>query len=363
MSTQPRLGELLMEAGAITEEQLQHALGQQARTGGRLGTNLVELGYVDEKTLSQVLSQQMRIPSATAAQIDRVAPDVLRLVPPSVAEKYRAIPLREDSGRLWVAMAEPTDRDAVEELARASGHPVRPMVAPELLIQYGLEKHYQMKRRPRVVEMRSAPSDLQLVDATGKPILGGADVPTYQPMPPPPPDVEERAGFIDSAAAAVPRLTMETVTAELLQTQNDESVFDVGMRFVAQDVRRLLVLVLRSGELCGWRSHRVEPSLLRDLKLPPSELPHAAQSMSSGEVFIGRLAPSALGRLAPVMRVSQEVLAVIVPVRIGKRAVGCMVGLEASLEALRQKAEFDRLAFKLDQALHINYLRRLLTTS
>ena len=363
MSTQPRLGELLIEAGVITEEQLQQALGQQARTGGRLGTNLVELGYVDEKTLSQVLSRQMRIPSATAAQIDKVSPDVLRLLPPQMAEKYRAIPLREDSGRLWVAMAEPTDREAIEELARATGLPVRPMVAAELLIQYGLEKHYQMKRRPRVVEMRTAPSDLQLVDAAGKPIVGGppADAPTYHAIPPPLPHAEERMGFLDQQQSA--RVTMEMVTSELCKAESDEAVFDVGMRFVGQDVRRLLVLVLRSGELCGWRAHRVEPSLLRDLKIAPSDLPHVAQAMANGEVFIGRLAPSVLGRLAPVMRVSQEVLAVIVPVRIGKRAVGCMIGLEASLDALRQKAEFDRLAFKLDQALHVNYLRRLLVSS
>ena len=67
-----------------------------------------------------------------------------------------------------------------------------------------------------------------------------------------------------------------------------------------------------------------------------------------------------LGALAKPLGAAREGLGVVLPVRIGKRAVGVVVGLDATLNVLRHKSELDRLAVKLDQALHISYLRRLL---
>jgi hypothetical protein len=85
-----------------------------------------------------------------------------------------------------------------------------------------------------------------------------------------------------------------------------------------------------------------------------------ARVLSAGEAWVGRVYAADLGALAQPLAASKEALGVVLPVRIGKRAVGALVGLNASLEALRHKADLDRLAVKLDQALHISYLRRLL---
>src|SRR5262245_39184917 len=140
MAAAARVGDLLLEAGVITREQLNEALRHQARAGGRLGTNLVELGFVDEKTLATFLARQLSIPSVTTAQIDRITPGVLQLVSAQTAERLRVIPMREDSGKLWVAMADPTDKHALTELEQAVRRPVRPMVCPEMLMQQALEK-------------------------------------------------------------------------------------------------------------------------------------------------------------------------------------------------------------------------------
>jgi hypothetical protein len=77
-------------------------------------------------------------------------------------------------------------------------------------------------------------------------------------------------------------------------------------------------------------------------------------------VWVGRLFAAELGALAQPLGAAREGLGVVLPVRIGKRAVGVVVGLDGTLDALRHKPELDRLAIKLDQALHISYLRRLL---
>src|SRR5579864_389651 len=109
MAAVARVGDMLVEAGVISKAQLNEALRHQAHHGGRLGTNLVELGFIDEKTLATFLAKQLSLSAVTAASIDRIKREVLDLVPATVAEKLHAIPIREDAGKLWVALTDPTD--------------------------------------------------------------------------------------------------------------------------------------------------------------------------------------------------------------------------------------------------------------
>ena len=382
MANPPRIGELLVEAGVITREQLSSALAHQREHGGRLGTNLVEMGALDEQTLAKELARQLSIPSATAAQIDRAEAGARKLLGPKLAEKWRALPIREDAGKLWVAMADPTDQQAVNEVSKATGRKIRPMVAPELLIWYGLERHYQVKRQPRVVEVRTHSSDLLHIDAPKTPTVPkGATLPAGATSPPTPPteeapvwgtfgggaptaDVEAMAGFLDERPEKAPsglmRLPMREVASQLLAATSDEAIFDVALRYVAEDVQRLAVFLLRNGLLGGWRGVGVDGKMLRQLNVGLPEAPLVARTLASGEAWVGRMHASDLGALAQPLGAAREALGVVLPVRIGKRAVAAVVGLDASLEALRRKPQLDRLAVKLDQALHISYLRRLL---
>jgi hypothetical protein len=380
MSTLPRLGELLIEAGVVTHAQLGEALAQQRTHGGRLGTNLVELGFVDEKRLASVLAQQLTLPSATAAQIDRCDPAALRLLPAEAADRLHAVPLREDTGKLWVAMADPTDQSALAELARLTRRTVRPMVAPELLIQYALERHYQVSRKPRVVQVRTATSDLLRIDTLRTPTVPTAPL----PLPPAPAatsapvwstygseapktSVDDLAGYLDDGPERIepppPRASLREVAGELVAAMSDEAILEVAMRFLSQDAHRLATFVLRNGLLGGWRGIAVDAVALKRVSVALEDAPLVARALASGEAWVGRLKPRELGALAVPLAAVDETLGLVVPVRIGKRAVGAIVGVDASLEALRQKAELDKLALKLDQALHISYLRRLLLST
>jgi hypothetical protein len=375
----PRVGDMLVEAGVITQLQLHEALRHQAHAGGRLGTNLVELGFIDEKTLANFLAKQLSIPSVTAAQIDRITATVLSLVPAQMAERLRAVPVREDAGRLWVAMADPTDKSGIGEIEQLAKRPVRTMVAPELLIQYALEKHYKVRRKPRVVEVRTAGSGLLQFDkgpsSSSSPSVTYAPVPqssapVYQPMSTLDSDaLSAVTGYLDESpqvaqppayAGAQSRLTIKTVVDQFVAASTDEAVLDAASRFLAQDVPRVWVFLLKSSELWSFNGRGIEPSSMNGVHVPLTELPLLAQSLSTGEVLAGRLQPAALGRLAAPLGVWAETLGIIVPVRIGKHAVGVIVCIDASLDAMRRKTEIDKLAQKIDQALHINYLRRLL---
>ncbi len=391
-----KLGELLVDSGTITREQLSSALQHQRQYGGRLGTCLVELGIVDEKAVSGLLAKQLNIPSASAAQLEKCDAFAIKLVPAPMAERLRAVPVRQDGDKLWVVMADPTDQQAIGELSKVTAKKIRPMVAPELLVQYARERYYKVKRKPRVVQVRTGGSDLLSIDAPKTPAMvslppgtseppptsGGRTAPT---LPPPPPkeamtsdapvytgvgsgpikvDVEALAGYLDEQPEAPPpragRLPMEKISALLVAASTDDAIFDVAMRVVEQDVARLAVFLLRNGLLGGWRGTGVDGALLRQLNVALEEAPAIARALSGGEAFVGRLYAAELGALAQPLGAAREGLGVILPVRIGKRAVGAVVGLDASLDALRHKAELDKLAVKLDQALHISYLRRLL---
>ena len=372
MANLPRIGELLVEAGVITRMQLSDALQHQREHGGRLGTNLVEMGLLDEKTLAGVLARQLSIPSATAAQLERCDPAAIRLLTPGKAEKLRAVPLREDKGKLWVAMADPTDANVIGEISQATGKPVRAMVAPELLIQYALERYYAIKRRPRVVQVSTGGTDLlQFETSASLPMPRSArgeqsSAPVYNPAGEIPlsTDIDAISGYLDERPAPsrprAPQLAMKDVAAQLVAATSDDAIFDVAMRYVAQDVQRLAVFLLRNGLLGGWRGQGVDNAVLRGLNVPLDDAPVVARVLSSGEAWVGRLYAHELGGLAAPLAAAKEALGVVLPVRIGKRAVGAVVGLDASLEALRHKPDLDRLALKVDQALHISYLRRLL---
>ena len=367
---------MLVEAGAITRTQLNEALRHQAHAGGRLGSNLVELGFIDEKTLAAFLAKQLSIPAVTAASIDRIRPPLLELFSAQVAERLRALPIREDAGRLWVAMTDPSDKRAIDELEQITRKPIRPMVAPELLMQYGLEKHYRVRRRPRIVEVKTSGAELlHLEGGTRAPIpampVPQHEAPVYMPVSESGPvftdQLDSVTGYLDETSHPAPPvpppegpLTWKTLIDKFVAATTDEAVLDAAARYLAQDIPRVCVMLLRDGELVTWGGRGLQPERFVGLRVPLAELPLLAQSLASGDVLAGRLQPAALGRFSQPLGVEHELLGLILPVRIGKHAVGVILGLDATLEAMRKKPELEKLVLKLDQALHINYLRRLL---
>jgi hypothetical protein len=375
MSAPMRVGEMLVEAGTITRAQLNEALRHQHQHGGRLGTNLVELGFIDEKTLATFLAKHHSLPAVTAASIDRIKREVLDLIPATVAEKLHAIPIREDAGKLWVAMTDPTDKQALAELERVSRRPIRTMVCPELLMQYALERHYKVRRQPRVVEVRTTGEHLLIIEdgsrhaPEGLPPAAPPALPVYAPFGSAPKTGEQEAltGYIDEAPpapalkpAATSALTLKELVQQFLTASGDEIVLDAAIRFLALDIPRVWLFLLQDGELVSWGGRGLDAAAMKGAQARLDELPLLGQALASGEVLAGRIQPGALGKLSAPLRVSGETLGVIVPVRIGKHAVGVMLGVDATLDALRRKPELDKMAQKLDQALHINYLRRLL---
>jgi type IV pilus assembly protein PilB len=141
-----RLGELLVRSGLISADHLEEALAEQRRVGKRLGTVLVQSGLVSETQVTQVLSQQLSVPWVSLHHID-FSRELLNLVPLDVVERYCLIPIyvrrvRGLGDALYIAMDDPTNSEALAEVAERSRLHVRAMIAPPSDIRAALRAYY-----------------------------------------------------------------------------------------------------------------------------------------------------------------------------------------------------------------------------
>src|SRR6186713_1211013 len=142
-----RIGELLLKEKRITPEQLQEALNYQRQHGGKLGFNLIKLGYVKDDEITALLSKQYGVPSIALGQFD-VDATVVKLVPSETAQKYQIIPLSRSGATLTIAMTDPTNVFAMDDIKFMTGYNVEPVVASEGAVIAALSKYYGKTAAP-----------------------------------------------------------------------------------------------------------------------------------------------------------------------------------------------------------------------
>ena len=142
-----RIGELLLKEKRVTPEQLQEALNYQKANGGKLGHNLVKLGYVKDEEITALLSKQYGVPCINLAEFD-IDPLVIKLIPGDTAQKYQIIPVSRSGATLTIAMTDPTNVFAMDDIKFMTGYNVEPVVASEAAVVDSLAKYYSMKTAP-----------------------------------------------------------------------------------------------------------------------------------------------------------------------------------------------------------------------
>ncbi|HXH24268.1 MAG TPA: type IV-A pilus assembly ATPase PilB [Vicinamibacterales bacterium] len=136
-----RIGELLLKEKRITPEQLQEALNYQRQHGGKLGYNLVKLGYVKDEEITALLSKQYGVPSIALGQFE-IDPAVIKLIPAETAQKYQIVPLSRSGATLTIAMTDPTNVFAMDDIKFMTGYNVEPVVASEIAVVEAIQKYY-----------------------------------------------------------------------------------------------------------------------------------------------------------------------------------------------------------------------------
>ncbi len=155
-----KLGDMLMEAGLITSAQLNEALEVQKQEGGRIGYILTKLGFVTDDEITSFLSRQYGIPAVNLEHFD-VTDDVIKRIPMEVAQRYTILPLSRTGSTLTIAMADPTNIYALDDIKFITGLNIEPVVASEYSIRQGIEKYYGTES---AIELRKVMQDLATLE-------------------------------------------------------------------------------------------------------------------------------------------------------------------------------------------------------
>lgn len=216
-----KLGELLVEREWVTRDQLTQALRHQGVFGGRLGTCLLELTLLSEDRLTRALSEQLAVPPVTQDDLRVIAEGMLHLVPAKLACRARAIPFERFGNALSVAVVDPRDLVAQDELSFVTSRRLKVHVAPEVRILEALEKHYSCSVEPRYARIwdrlnrakylwqeespASAGSKRRIDSAPVPPApMRTVDAPDWQPPPPLDTGVGRLAAALRAAEGAAP---------------------------------------------------------------------------------------------------------------------------------------------------------------
>src|SRR5580704_10742126 len=157
-----RLGELLVKENLITADQLRQALDQQKSTGARLGTCLMKLGFITDDEITGVLSRQYGVPSINLKYYE-VDANVIKLIPQDTAVRYQIVPLSRVGSTLTIAMTDPTNVFAMDDIKFMTGFNVEPVVASETAIAEAISKFYGESQS--VEELSKVMKDLTGEDA------------------------------------------------------------------------------------------------------------------------------------------------------------------------------------------------------
>ena len=136
-----RLGKVLVTSKLLTEEQLSKALQIQKTEGGKLGSILVKSNFIEESRLLSFLSQQYGLPSVDLAKLE-IDPAVIKLIPVEVVQKYLVVPVKRTGATLRLAMVDPSDVHAIDDIKFMTGYEVIPLVASEGAVLDAIARHY-----------------------------------------------------------------------------------------------------------------------------------------------------------------------------------------------------------------------------
>src|SRR4249919_3667422 len=213
-----RIGELLLKEKRITPDQLQQALTHQKANGGKLGFNLVKMGFVKDEEITALLSKQYGVPSINLTQFE-IDPAVIKLIPAETAQKYQIVPLSRAGATLTIAMTDPTNVFAMDDIKFMTGYNVEPVVASEAVVA-------APKVTQSSVSVQSGPSALEMASR----------------------GLEELQATMEDAGDVEVLEELQEISAEALAKQGEEA-----------PVVRLVNVVLMSAIQKGASDIHIEP--------------------------------------------------------------------------------------------------------
>jgi hypothetical protein len=219
-----KLGEILVNRGLVTSEQIEDALFAQRQFGGRLGTNLIEAGAITDEDLARCLSEQLNVPYVRPQALGAIPKEVIAKLPRKLAEKYRIVPLRFSPGELHLCMADPQNFSKLDELRFALNAQIHPYVVTEVTMNYALERYYGIRREVRLRDISGGVRELD------------------NPTPAPSPGYVERRNTQSLPVFGEAHEASVTVLDELANVMTDEDVVKAMFRYFTDVFDEVLIL-------------------------------------------------------------------------------------------------------------------------
>jgi type II secretion system (T2SS) protein E len=314
------LGEMLMEAGALTRAQLEQVLNAQSIYGGRLGTNLVEMGLIGEDQLVRVLNEKMGVPCLDASALNSIPPQILSLVPLEMVQRYHVLPAALEGKRLTLAMMDPSDFKAIEEIGFVTGLVIVPRVCSELRLNIALERYYSIKRQVRYIPVsggfRSRVS--QAVAQAGETPVNHAEEQS-----------EDACTAADQGQSGCDccgrRITMEVLAERLAGAPGEAQVVSAVLWYLGGEFDRAAFLRLKNDRAVGIQAIALgdEVDGFAGYGVPLDQAHQLRGVAREKRLFLGEVtAEGAAGQLMRVIGGRPPVPALVVPVAVGGQVAG-----------------------------------------
>jgi hypothetical protein len=366
----PRLGEILISKGVLTQDGLRSGLDASKRNGGRVGTWLVRLGLINEAALLEALTQQTGCPAAKALDLATVSPELRSMIPPALARRHMVMAFNRQGRSLDVAMTTPNDLVVVEELGRLTGLAIRPHVATEAALTAALALATAVQAVSSAPPPLGAPRSggrewrqFWKLDATTPELLKAMEATA------PPPVVQTAATFpylapILGGTALVKTDSFEDLAESLSSATHRDQVAGLLLGALAGPGRRVALFSVMQGRIMGWGGAglgMIEDDF-RTLMLPLDRPSLFLNLVKGSDLHVGpfgggegnALLVDALGDPAP-----KE--AVVVPIRLrGKVASFLWIDRGEESVASVQVADIQETARIAGLALEILVLRQKL---
>lgn len=236
-----KLGEMLLKVGALTEEQLEQVLSAQSIYGGRLGTNLVEMGLIEEDELARLLNEKLGVPCIEADALDAISEEFIGIIPLEMVQRYHVLPVALNGRRLTLAMADPSDFKAIDEIGFVTGYVIVPRVCSELRLNLSLERHYGIKRAVRYIPVTGG------LRSRFAEVSPGASGGSAHPA-------KEGAGVRSGSGKKLQRLTREVLAERLAGASTEGEVVSTLITYLGGEFDRSAFFCVKGDTLQGVRA-------------------------------------------------------------------------------------------------------------
>lgn len=374
-----KLGELLINEGVITRTQLDEALKCQVVFGIKLGSSLVELGFIDDERLTRLLSSKLGIPSVTRKELADIHYSIYSMITATMAEKFRAVPFRQEGKRLSVAMTDPTDLAAVDQLGFATGCIIHPFIAPDLCITNALGKYYHVRdtrysraaggMRTAMMAMEAAVPPTQWVQDQ-EPQQPEAISVTYQKEDGELLNIQiptEFEGFANMEGFGnediimpheekLVRYTVDRLSTEFANAHSRDDVANVFITYLGQEFETGALFIVRGNSAVGWRAIRQGEKIagfdcVNLLLSKPSVVRDVVDTMNFAMGTLVNTPENALILRALALRPEKPLL--VLPVIMLKKVVAVVI-VSADMDSLgRRLTELQKLVRKASLAFEM----------